>query len=296
MPAPRPVTYDQLENGSTDGQWVEINGIVRDCENVGTYHFKLTLATGGSHLIVECFGPTNVIESFVDSEVRLRGICFYQFNRSRQILSPLLMVADTAQITKEKPALADPFAAPLRHPESLLVYSLEDARRHRVRVQGVLLHKISGQTVWLRDAGHGLRVETRQKLDCAPGDQMEAIGFPGNGDYSPILENALLRKISSATNLPIPLVVTGKSLAQEHDADLIQLDAKLMDATHSAKGWDITLDWQDVELHATLLQLTAVPMGWEPGSRVRLTGICQVTTETPSFAGGIREAARISKC
>jgi signal transduction histidine kinase len=240
-------------------------------------------------LTVQFFGPTNVVESLVDAEVRLRGICFYQFNHSRQILSPVLMVPESPQLTVEKPAPANPFTAPLRQPQSLLLYSMEGVRRHRVRVQGTVLHQVPGQALWLRDAGHGLRVETRQALALEPGDQIEALGFPGSGDYTPVLEDAIFRKISPGTNAPLPLSVQEKNDALEHDADLIRLEGELIELTRTVNGWQLTVNWKGLALDATMPKLQPLPKDWQPGSHVRLTGICRVTTDSPSTAGGIRQ-------
>ena len=289
VPAPRPLNFDQLANGSADAQWVETSGIVRDYEPVSDYQFKLVLMAGGMRLTVQFFGPTNVVESLVDAEVRLRGIIFYQFNSSRQILNPILMVPGDPQLTVEKPSPGKPYNAPLRHPQSLMLFSLEDVREHRVRVQGTVLHQVPGQALWLRDGGQGLRVETRQRLPLVPGEQIEALGFPGSGDYSPVLEDAIFRKISPATNAPQPLVVTGKSDALKHDADLIRLDGILTEMTHIVKGWQLTVNWKGMPVDTTLQGLNILPKDWQIGSHIRLTGICRVTTDLPSTAGGIRE-------
>ena len=289
IPLPMPLDYEELTSGSADGQWVEASGIVRDCKPVGNYEFKLTLASGGMRLTVQFFGATNVVESLVDAEVRLRGIIFYQFNHSRQILSPVMMVPDSPQLTVEKPAPAEPYSAPLRQPQSLMLYSPKDLRHHRVRMPGMVIHQISGQAIWLRAAGQGLRVETRQVFPLQPGDTIEALGFPGSGDYTPILEDAIYRKTASATNSPAPLRVNKKVDALAHDADLIQLEGELQELTRTINGWQVTLNWNNLSLLATLQDLQPLPANWEPGSFVQITGICHVTTDSPSTAGGIRE-------
>ena len=289
IPLPRALDYDQLTSGSADGQWVEAAGIVRDCQGVGPYEFKLTLASGGMRLTVQFFGATNVVESLVDAEVRLHGIIFFQFNHSRQILRPVMMVPDAPQLTVEKPAPKEPFSAPLRQPQSLMLYSPEDTRHHRVRVPGTVLHQIPGEAVWLREAGHGLRVETQLTDPLLPGDQIEALGFPGSGDYTPILEDSIYRKITAGTNQPAALLVTKKIEALAHDADLIQLTGQLLDLTRTVNGWQLLLNWNNLTITAMLRDVQPLPKNWLPGSQVRVAGICRVTTDSPSTAGGVRE-------
>ena len=168
IPEPRVATVDSLASGALDAQWVQVNGIVRECRMVQRYEFKMTLAVGGMRLPVQYFGPTNAL-GLVDAEVRLTGICFYQFNRSGQILNPLLMAPGEKYLEVVKPPPASPFTTPLREPESILRFTPEDTHRHRVRVLGTVLHQIPGQTLWLNYHGHGLRVQSPATNALTPG-------------------------------------------------------------------------------------------------------------------------------
>ena len=56
IPEPRRATLDGLASGALDVQWVEVSGIVRACQHVRNYEFKLVLALGGLRLPVQYFG------------------------------------------------------------------------------------------------------------------------------------------------------------------------------------------------------------------------------------------------
>ena len=278
IPEPRRATLDGLSSGALDAQWVYVSGIVRASTMVRPYEFKLVLAIGGLRLPVQYFGPTNVAD-FVDAEVRLTGICFYQFNRNGQILNPLLMAPGERYLVIEKPAPASPFTAPLRQAQNILQFTPEDTRRHRVRVRGTVLHQIPGEALWLQENGYGLRVESPLKESLNPGDQIEVAGFPATDDYTPVLEDAVFRVLAPATNSPKANAVINKSDALLHDADLIQLKAQLMEVTGSPENWILTLNWQGKILRANLRNALAPPSTWQPGSLVQLTGICRALTD-----------------
>ncbi|MEI6192947.1 MAG: sensor histidine kinase [Verrucomicrobiota bacterium] len=285
IPEPRHATLDGLASGALDAQWVEVSGIVRASQMMRLYEFKLILAIGGMRLPVQYFGPTNAL-GFVDAEVRVTGICFYQFNRNGQILNPLLMVPGEKYLKIEKPAPSSPFTAPLRKAQNVLQFTPEDTHRHRVRVRGTVLHQIPGETVWLHDGGHGLRVESPLTETVNPGDQIETAGFPASGDCSPVLEDAVFHILATATNSPQPIIVVNKSDALQHDADLIRLSAQLLEISGSPDNWNLTLQWQNKPLRASLHKPLPPPADWVPGSLVQLTGICRALADSSGSVGG----------
>jgi signal transduction histidine kinase len=285
IPEPRPATLDGLASGALDAQWVQVRGIVRACDQKRPYEFKLVLAIGGMRLPVQYFGPTNAL-GFVDAEVRLTGICFYQFNRNGQILNPLLMVPGEHYLVLEKPAPDNPFTTPLRQVKNVLQFTPEDTHRHRVCVRGTVLYQIPGETLWLHDGGQGLRVESPLIQTVNPGDQIEVAGFPASGDFSPVLEDATFRVLSMATRAPDAIAVVNKSDAFQHDADLIQLSARLLEVSGSPDNWILTLNWQGKILRASLRQPLPPPASWVPDSLVQLTGICRALPDNAGPLGG----------
>ncbi len=285
IPEPRHATLDGLTSGALDAQWITVSGIVRACKLVGNYQFKLVVATDGMRLPVQYFGPTNVPD-FVDAEVRLTGICFYQFNRSGQILNPLLMAPGEKYLVVEKPAPADPFTSPLRKAKNILQFTPASTHLHRVRVRGTVLHQIPGETLWLHDGGYGLRVESPLITALNPGDQIEVAGFPASGDCTPVLEDATFHILAPATNAPDSIAVTNKSDALQHDADLIRLSARLLEVTGSPDNWILTLNWQGKILRASLRQPLPPPGNWAPDSLVQLTGICRALPDNTGPVGG----------
>ncbi len=278
LPAPHRVTFDDLTRRYYDAQFVEITGIVRSCEpnaNTNDPRSKMVVATGGDQLPVR-FHTRLPPDSLVDAEVRLRGICFCRYSAGRQFLSLLLDVPSQLTPFIEKPAPANPWGGLVFPVAELLKFTPGQDYGHRVRVQGVVTHQNSG-ALWLRDGNVGLQVRTTRNLRLQPGEVVDVLGFPSRGDYSPMLEDADLRKISNSVP-PLARSVTNLVGAVHLDANLIQFEAKLNSRRPVQDGWVLTLDWLGtlVEARVTLPNGVNPPADWLPGSRVRVAGICTV--------------------
>ena len=124
IPTPRPVSYQDLITGALDGQWVEVTGVIRyyiEPPARGNI-WRAYIAANGGIITVRCPGPRNP-QLQADAEVRVQAVCLYQFNQRRQALTPVLQVPAGVNIRLEKPAPADPFAAPVRPADSLLRFT-----------------------------------------------------------------------------------------------------------------------------------------------------------------------------
>ena len=203
-PPPRQVTYHQLITGALDAQWIELTGVVRRYipPESGSDIWRILIASDGGVVSVRGALPhdPNLKE---DSEVRVQAICLYQFNQKRQVLTPILQLPTGRSVEVLKPAPANPFAAPVRAANSLHQFSPDAPIGHRIHVRGVVTHAQSGSLVWIRDASSGLRLQTRQNEPLQAGDEIDVLGFPAYGTFSPVLEDAIFRK-TGTTRPPTP--------------------------------------------------------------------------------------------
>ncbi len=290
IPAPRPVSFEQLITGRSDAQWVEVSGVVRSCEPIQPgKKYKLVVATGGGRLTVQIVGQVTA-EDIIDAEVRLPGVSFYQVNKSRQVISPLLVVPHGASFVVETPSPLDPYAAPVKSVGSLLQFAPQGAYGHRVHVRGVVTHQSRGESLWIQDDTRGLCVQTLQTNWLQPGDVVDVLGFPNRGDYSPVLEDAVFRKLSSG-EVPAPLRLPDVASALNYDAGLIDTEAVLAGRQLTADGWAFVLERDGVTFRALLHSPAGQqpPAQWRSGSRVRVAGICSVITDETSPATGVSE-------
>jgi len=290
IPAAQPVTYQQLITGALDAQWVEIKGVVhRIFEPApGSEVGRIIIAADGGLLPVRCvMQPGGPIQ--VDSEVRVRAVCYYQFNQKRQVLSPVLQVPGDVPVLVEKPAPADPYSAPLRSAVTLLRFSPDNlyAYAHRVHLRGVVTFAQAGSYVWIRDGNSGLRIQTQQRNKVQPGDIIDVLGFPTFGAYPPGLEDSVFRKAGSAQP-PVPLALTNFDEAFDHEDDLVVLNGTLTQIQFVLDGVAFTLDKNGRLFKAVLTMSLArqARSNWEVGSGIRVAGICSlVHDDTRPFAG-----------
>jgi signal transduction histidine kinase len=285
----RPVTYQQLITGSLDAQYVEITGVVRQCWPVvaGDDTWRIVLAADGGTVPVRIPvpQPPQIQE---DAEVTIQAVCLYQFNQKRQALSPVLQVPRGVSVRINKLSPADPYAAPIRSSASLLQYSHEIPYGHRIHVHGVVTRSQPGAQVWIRDESSGLRIQVRQTDDLQPGNEIDALGFPGYGSSAPVLEDAIYRKIRSLTP-PTPLTLNNLSEAYEHQDDLVSMKAMLTDIQPVLNGLILTLEQNNTVFKASLkLPLTPnmQPL-WQPNSLVQVAGICDVVYDDSKPVMGI---------
>lgn len=290
VPQPLPVTFERLLDGRLDAQWVEISGIVRFCEPSpnDTRKLRLELVTGGERLVVR-LNVRRTEESLVDAEVQLRGVCYYLVNKNRQLVSPMLAVPHDIPIIVKTPAPRDPFSAPLQPPNSLMQFAPEGSYGHRAHVRGVVTRYQPGEYVFIRDGEVGLRIQTSQKTDLNLGDEIDVLGFPKRGEYSPMLENAVFQKCAAGTPPP-PVRLKTAADAFDHDWDLVELEGTFDERRFLPWGCTYRFHTEDgMTFQALLRQNNGQPISRDllPGSRVGIAGICSVERAYTGMVSGL---------
>lgn len=280
LPQPKPVTYEQLASGKEDSQFVEIAGIVRSVhlDEPSQYHL-IEIATGGGRLSVYARQlPVKQTAELIDSTVRVRGVCSTQFNHQRQLFAIRLMVPRPEDLVIEFPAPSAPYAVAPRPIGSLLQFAPQESYGHRVKVSGTVVYYEQGRVLFLQEGEQGVEVQTRAREPLQVGDVVEALGFVSQGEYTPVLQDAVYRKISSGP-APAPARVTlDEALKGKHDSRLIEVSAKLLDRALQGSERYLILQEGDAIFHAYLKQTEGQDSfgGFENGSRVAITGVCKI--------------------
>ena len=278
MPSPKLVSFDQLASGTEDTLWIETRGVVRSTSHIADGSVALDLVYGGVR--VQALGPvtTNDLSSLVECAVRLQGVAGTVFNRKRQMIAPIVFFNSLSNITVESEITKDPFAVPENSVRQLFEYDSLGSAGHRVKIRGVVIGQLPGEALFIRDKQDGLLVETKDRTLFHPGDIVEALGFPATGRFNPILQDAVFRKTGTGA-APNPVMSTVPVLLEGTlDADLVTVEA------------DLQVDWNGrdepfMKLQDKGIMFSAVIAGahdklpWpslRAGSRLKLTGICQV--------------------
>lgn len=289
LPAATPVTFEELLSARRHYERVEVNGIVRSItltpasERLISERLVLYVALGTRKLEVQIAttGLTN-LPALADARVRIVGLAAGYINNRRQLLAPQLLVNQLADVQVVKPPPADPFGVPLTASSALLNFDPAGVSQHRVRVHGVVTHRQADEALYLRDADHGLLVQTAQLDLVNPGDVVEVVGFPAIGRFSAFLEDAEFRITGHAADpRPLPTSLT-EALTGMNDANLITLDAQVLEVLETPAESVLVLRAENMAFRARMPRAT-LTLGKD--TTVRLTGVCRAEEFSPMGAG-----------
>jgi len=288
-PRAKPCSFEQLASGQEDSQFVEIHGIVR---SVGLdplkHHQVIEIVTGGGRLEANALDlPAAQLENLADSAVRVRGVCVTLFNQQRQLFRLRLLVPRSEDLVVEQPAPADPFNIPTQTIGSLLQFSPGIAVGHRVKVTGTVIYRQPDGPLYIQDDKEGLYVQTSQQGRLLAGDKVEVLGFPAKGEYTPMLEDAVYRKVESGP-LPVPKTITADdALKGIYDCRLVRIEATLLDRARQSREQFVVLQSGGFIFHAGL-EGKEFGSGFaylKNGSKVAVTGVCLIETGKDWNAG-----------
>lgn len=286
IPEPLKPDAETLLSGCMDAQWIELSGVVRSVEPlVNGIRFEVNLDNGGGKILVNAQNKQTIL---VDSSVRLRGICFYLFNNKRQLIRPYLVIPQGEAIKVIESGTTNLNALPIRPVESLLQFNVNQTYAHRVRVRGVVVHSLPGEGFWIHETGGGTHVYCDDKEPLAVGTEVDVFGFLKRGQYEPAIEDAVFQKTGKTSDLT-PIRLTHATNALEHDSDLVEFEAVILEQWSTQDGCRLKLSDGKTEFPALLrgTNATSVARHWLPGSRVRVAGICNVDLPTvPTMPGG----------
>jgi hypothetical protein len=268
LPDPVPASWDQLMNGSLDTQYVEIRGIVTA---VRTNGLELLLREGKIRLALPDL-TVEALSRYQDSLIRVRGCLFPAWNRETHLLRVGEMQIPCPSVSVEEPAPPDPFAAPLKQATELLLFDPHASAFQRVKVAGQILGVREGQ-YFMVDGTNGLRFAPKEAAGLEAGDVAEVVGFPELAGPSPVLREAVARKIGHA-GPPQPRNLQPENwLDAKHDAMLVRVDGLLVNrrTERAEQVLELQAGWHTfvARLSGKEKLAQSVPLG----SRVELTGV-----------------------
>jgi diguanylate cyclase (GGDEF)-like protein len=300
LPAAPLVSFDRLSSGALDARWVTMEGIVRSIDHPsgradfdGTTRFDSTnlllyLASGDERLDVVTQLPSGSVPSnLIDATVRLRAAVGSRFNQRKQLTGIQAFMPNLACLQILRPAPRDPFTLPLSTATTITRASASEPG-HRVRIRGIVTSTFGDQHFSLLGRDHGIFVTTQDPVSVRPGDLLDVVGFPANGDYTAYLDGALVRRLGSAPLPPPVQLSAAQAVTGVHDAEPVELDGDLAELFSSGIGVNkLRLNNAGTRFMAVLSPDS--PSGslnsLRIGSRLRLRGVCVVHTDadkTPS--------------
>jgi hypothetical protein len=279
LPAPTPVSLEQLVSGREDSQFVQFSGLVRAVHfDKDTQNFLVDIVTGGERFTIYSRQlPVAQPEDLVDSVVQVRGVCSTLFNHQRQLFGIRLLVPQPGGLVITTPAPSSPYDMPLQKVNSLLQFSPEGTFGDRVKVTGTVVYFEPGSAVFIQDDTGGLHCQTLQRDALQPGDHVEILGFMAKGEYTPILEDTVYRKVGPGSVVKPDEADVNKILTGVDDCRLVTLSATVLDRVQRGVNQFLLLQSSDFTFQAYLPSRDSDDFDTlENGSQVKVTGVCLI--------------------
>ena len=228
LPEPLRPSWDRLWNGSLDTEYVEVQGVVIEIESN-----LLTLFTTSGRIRLQMLDTQpQLLAHCLNALVRIRGCV----NIGRDIVTQQIDFGQiglyNSQINVEEEAPTHLFDLPLKHASELLFYDYRAAAFHRVRIAGQILHESHG-TCFLLDGTNSLRfvsVNGPGKVELEIGDQVEVVGFPELGDRSPVLREAVARRMGHGALAPSLPLEEATLWNKKYDGRRVSIQARLVNS------------------------------------------------------------------
>lgn len=277
LPAAPVVNYEDLVSGRFHYQWVAIEGIARSVSLVGEGRSLLRVDLG-LHLVEVWIDA--VIEdeaAVVDSRVRVEGLAAGGINQRRQLVQPYLRTLDRRAIRLLQAAPPE-HRVPRLGPGELATFHNQPSAKHRVRVGGSVTAAVSKQRIFVRDGETAFELRFHLPTSVEVGDRIEALGFTEMGRFSATVVDArLVARAPGPHPPPVDTDLRGL-LTGTHDSDLVTLTARLTQAFRTSDG--VTLALQQGAHSVSVRAPFAAAPNLLPGTLVRVTGICEVESNT----------------
>jgi signal transduction histidine kinase len=280
-----------------DGQWTELEGVVRTVQPNGSLRLKrndesiavwlakpITFSSsprpdgaaddrssgpspseekaGGRRLPA---AERDLLETLIDSAVRVRGVISLDTPES-----PLLLVPSSSFLQILEPARSNLEVRPI---STLKLAAAKSDALHRVRVAGVVTYR-DEKLLFVQDDSGGIRVQLDENAPVSVGDDLEVRGFPEPFVNSvPVLTDARATRLASTTTItPRPLDLNAP-LRDLPNLALVRMKAHLVAQKNFENG-------QALEIQAGQRVFEALLSGGQqlpplaPGSLLELTGVC----------------------
>ncbi len=308
FPPPQRLSLSQLMSGRMDAQWIEMEGVVR--------------STDGAHLLMICYGrevmasigagSASVVNGLVDAAVRVRGVGVTALDDRGRIQGIHLLIPSLEQLEVVE-APVDPFSKPIQPIGSLLGLSGPRESFHRVHLKGVLTLQ-DNQRFFLQDQSGSAMGVLKQEifLDArfgrsrwlfwqipqndrpadvkfSPGDELEVVGFPETRGYSPVLTEVIARKVVGSVPVAKEEATPSAIAAGTLDSALVTLEGVVRGQNSLGAHTALALEWTDRTLQVLVSTNVELP-AFDPGTRLRVTGVCQID-QMPYAELGLRVGA-----
>lgn len=290
LPTPRPLGSRDLFSHTADSDWVEIEAVVVGVEPRGLA-FTLVLEIDDRIFkaeIPETKGIQRSAASLMQRRVRVQGVVGTIANHAWQLTGRHFFVPSIDHVIPLQGSL-DAGNAPVQAIASMLQssHNIEEL----VRVRGVVTQ--SGDSgFYLRDESTSAYVQAAEAAEYAPGSIVEVEGFAAVAPFRPVLRAARIQR-TGETSLAAPARLDpAKGLDIGLHNDRVAVDCSFVALLLGLEGNVLQCSAGGTVFEAWLPATNRLAHSLQPGDRLRITGIYEVTTSRPmprvEWADGFR--------
>jgi signal transduction histidine kinase len=275
---PVPVLQPMISSraGNQEGRWSELEGVVHAVNHNGTLS---VMTKGGSACLWLGETPANSLAGYLDAKLRARGALMFNL-----LDTPMLLVPSRSYLDVEEPPPENPFGIARCSIASLRSEAAEAPGGHRVLVAGEVTYR-DAHSLFVQDSSGGIRVQTTNSATGQVGETVQVVAFSASIGAVRVLTDPLVRPAQRAENVRSKNLDLSEALSLIYKGNLVHLDATLLD--HKTNGTTQMLELQ--EQHRVFAATLTAGHGnlpeLLPGSRLRITGVCDDETPTLTVAG-----------
>ena len=293
LPEPKRLPFEELVGGKEDGQWFELEGVVRSGQTKGGRLLLNVAAVGGNFVAVTPGFPEDWSQKWVDARVVMRGNLAPIFNERRQSAGVRMFVPGSDFVHVKEAAPPDVFRLPEAPAVSVGRFHPLEQLPRRIRVRATVVGLDPGMAMYVADATANLEIQSNPGCGALPGDLVDVVGFPGVIEGRLGLQDSLCRKVGRGSPIPVVAIQAkevipaqartdpsgyGFAAGTRYDGRLVRLEGALLETSSNPEAETLLLKSAGQDFTATLPAIGKRKLPQlEPGSRLQLTGICLVT-------------------
>jgi diguanylate cyclase (GGDEF)-like protein len=308
MPASVRIPFERVLTGEKDSQWGHLEGVVRSGREDGGVLYLNAMAPGGTFIAILNDYPRDWSTRLVDSRVSLDGVLAAIFNEHRQVSGARIFVPGARFLRIEDAAPESPFDLPRSSALSVGAFRANESWNHRVHVRAAITAVVSKVLIYAAEGEGNLAIEVSAPCAGKPGSVADFVGFPGFIEGRPGLQNAACRVAPAGSELrPVELAArdilppespdegSGLAIARgtRNDLKLVTVGGTLIQVARGAHSQVLTLASADQIFGVTLPESVSwMGDAMEPGSQMKVTGVCLITYDEFHRAQSFRLLAR----
>ena len=276
LPEAKLISLEHALTGAEEATWVEMSGFLRQIHRREAWN-DLEIGTSTGDFIAVL--PANEdVSTMVGAVIRLHGVCTANANTQRKLTGVTLYVPGAAYVQIEEPKPENPFALPARSLGSLGQFDTLLSFNRRLKVSGVVLHSLPGHLIHIADAGQTLLVLSRDKTPLAPGDRIEAVGFPGRQGGRLVLRESVFRRTGRDRQPDPRRIVSQQTPAADLDGQLVSVHGTLIDTAPFGEQSRLSLEADNHIFEALIENPAGQPrLSFPPvGSVLSLIGVYEL--------------------